>query len=130
MADRLRHAGIPAVLIEDLRGDHIGTSIDLVVSEQDWHKALDVLAGWSQYNIAGQPRMLRHGPVLPGNRARAAPAYRTSRRSAFRRCRPIGCWPAPTGIPSGILIPAAPTTCGSGSPARLFRTWPWIWPCC
>jgi O-antigen/teichoic acid export membrane protein len=49
--DRLRRARIPAVLIEDLRGDHICTSIDLVVGEQDWHKALDVLAGWSQYNI-------------------------------------------------------------------------------
>lgn len=51
VTDRLRRGGIPAVLIEDLRGDHVCTGIDLMVSEQHWNKALGIVAGWSQYSI-------------------------------------------------------------------------------
>ena len=49
--ERLRRAGIRAVLVEDLRGEHICTSIDLVVSEQAWRRGLEVLAGWSEYSV-------------------------------------------------------------------------------
>ena len=107
VTDRLRHARIPAVLIEDLRTDHVSTSIDLMVSEPHWRQALDVLAGWSRYNVVdslgcsakgvfypatGPALVLYTGfapygvPALPANRVLAR-AHRT---------------------PRGILIPAAP----------------------
>jgi O-antigen/teichoic acid export membrane protein len=106
VTDRLRRARIPAVLIEDLRRDHICSSIDLVVSEQDWHQALDVLAGWSQYSIvdsrecsaksvfypAAGPSLVLHTGFAPYG-IRALPADRLVAR-AFRD-------------PHGTLIPAA-----------------------
>ena len=49
--ERLRRAGIRAVLVGDLRGEHICTSIDLMVSEHQWRRALEVLAGWSEYSV-------------------------------------------------------------------------------
>ncbi len=103
---RLRWAGIPAVLIEDLRGAHVCTSIDLMVSEQHWHKALGTVAGWCPYSIvdslecsakgvfypATGPTLTLHTgyapfgvPVLPADRLLAR-----ARRN-----------------PHGILIPAA-----------------------
>ncbi len=43
----LRHAGIPAVLIPaGTPGDHIGASVEMVVVERDWRRALAALAGW------------------------------------------------------------------------------------
>jgi O-antigen/teichoic acid export membrane protein len=106
VTDRLRRARIPAVLTEDLRGDHICTSIDLVVSEQDWRQALDVLAGWSQYSVvdslecsakgvfypATGPALVLHTGFAPYG-IRALPADRLLAR-AFRN-------------PHGILIPGA-----------------------
>lgn len=51
----LRHAGIPAVLIPaGTPGDHIGASIEMVVSERDWRPALTVLAGWYQHRSTHQ----------------------------------------------------------------------------
>jgi O-antigen/teichoic acid export membrane protein len=104
--DRLRRARIPAVLIEDLRGDHICASIDLVVAEQDWHQALRALAGWSRYNIvdsregsaksvfypASGPSLALHTGFAPYG-VRALPVDRVLAR-AFRDRH-------------GILIPAA-----------------------
>lgn len=107
VTDRLRQARIRAVLIEDLRGDHISTSIDLMVSEPDWHKALDVLVGWSQYNIVDSvecsakgvfypaigPALVLHTGFAPYG-VRALSADRLLAR-AHRN-------------PRGVLIPAAP----------------------
>ena len=43
-ANRLKEAGIPAVLIKLGRvSDHVCTSIDLVVSERDWRRAIALL---------------------------------------------------------------------------------------
>jgi O-antigen/teichoic acid export membrane protein len=106
VTDRLRRARIPAVLIEDLRGDHITAGIDLMVAEQDWRKALEALAGWSQYNIVDSrecsaksvfypvsgPALTLHTGFAPYG-VRALPADRLVAR-AFRD-------------PHGILIPAA-----------------------
>jgi O-antigen/teichoic acid export membrane protein len=69
--DHLRRAGIPAVLIKGgLRGDYVCTSIDLVVSEQDWPSALTALAGWSGRSAEDQlersTRALFHPPAGPG----------------------------------------------------------------
>ena len=78
VAGCLQRAGIPAVLIEvGLPGDHVGTSIDLVIPEQDWQRR------------AGRPgRLVRvrarrtssstptSALALPVNWARTAPAYR------------------------------------------------------
>jgi O-antigen/teichoic acid export membrane protein len=104
--DRLRHAGIPAVLIDDLRGDHICTDVDLIVAERDWHKALKVLAGWSPYRVVDSLECSAKGVFYPAK----GPALNL--HTGF----------APYGIPAlpadrllarahrnrhGILIPAA-----------------------
>ena len=70
--DHLDHAAVLAVLIrDDMRGDHVHPSIDLVVSEQDWRGAVAALARWSEYCVLDeeerQTRALFHpitGPVV------------------------------------------------------------------
>ena len=107
VTERLRHARIPAVLVEDLRGDHISTSIDLMVSEPAWHRALDVLAGWSQYNIVDSLECSAKGVFYPatgpavvlhtGFAPHGVPALPADRLLARAHRNP-----------RGILIPAAP----------------------
>ena len=106
VTDRLRRAGVPAVLIEDLRGDHVCTSIDLMVSEQHWNKALKTVAGWSRYSIVDSLECSARsvfypatGPTLTlhtGFAPFGAPVLSADRLLARARRNP-----------RGILIPAA-----------------------
>ena len=68
---RLRRAGIPSVLIPDgLPGDHVGTSIDLVVPEQHWGNALTALGDWyvhrSTYRLERSITALLYPSAGPG----------------------------------------------------------------
>ena len=71
VASGLQRAGIPAVLIEVGRpGDHVDTSIDLVIPEQHWHGALTALADWyvqsSTYQLEHSAMALLHPSTGPG----------------------------------------------------------------
>jgi O-antigen/teichoic acid export membrane protein len=104
--ERLRRAGIRAALIEDLRGEHICTSIDLVVSEREWRRAIEVLAGWSEYSIVDRQEYSarglfyrKTGPTLSlhaGFAPFGVPAVQADRLLARARTNR-----------NGILIPAA-----------------------
>ncbi len=55
VVDRLQGAGIRAMLIQvGLPGDHIDTSIDLVIPERDWRRALSALANWHVHSSTYQ----------------------------------------------------------------------------
>ncbi len=105
---RLQRAGIRPMLIEVGKpGDHVDTSIDLVIREQGWSRALAALADWYLYDSTSQ---LEHstsallypsdGPGLhlhTGISWFGAPVFPTDRLlSRARRTR------------HGFLIPAGP----------------------
>ena len=53
--DCLQRASVQAMLIQAYGPDnHAGTSFDLVVREQDWHRALAALADWPTYSSTYQ----------------------------------------------------------------------------
>ena len=100
------HPARRAILIEDLRGDHVCSSIDLMVSEQHWNKALGVVAGWSRYSIVDSLECSARGVFYPatgptltlhtGFAPFGAPVLSADRLLARARRNP-----------RGILIPAA-----------------------
>jgi O-antigen/teichoic acid export membrane protein len=106
VTDRLRRARIPAVLIDDPRGDHICTSIDLVVAEQDWRKALEVLAGWSQYNVVDSLECSAKGVFYPAT-GPALTLYTGFAPYGVRALPPDRLLARAFRNPHGILIPAA-----------------------
>ena len=105
--DHLQNAGIPAVLIKSgLRGDHVSTSIDLVVSEQDGRGALSALADWSVDSIVDRLEYSsraafypRTGPVLYLHTGLSSLGISTlpTRRLLGRACRNR----------YGVLVPVA-----------------------
>jgi hypothetical protein len=111
---RLDGAGIPAMLIKDsMPGDHIASSIDLVVPEQRWRSALTALADWyvdrSTYQLERSATALLYPSAGPGLHLHTGvswfgvPVLPTGRLLA-RACR----------NPNGFLIPA---------PADYLRFW-------
>ena len=114
VASCLHREGIPAVLIEvDMPGDHVGTSINLVIPEQHWRGALTALADWcaecSTYELEHSATALLYPSTGPGLQLHTGfswfgvPALRTCRLLARAR-----------KSPSGFLIPA---------PADYLRIW-------
>ena len=108
VVDRLQGAGIHAMLIQvGLPGDHIDTSIDLVIPERDWRRALSALANWhvhsSTYQLERSTTALLYPSDGPGLRLHTGvswfgvPVFATGRLLArSRRTR------------SGLLIPGRP----------------------
>ena len=108
VVDRLQGAGIRAMLIKvGLPGDHIDTSINLVIPERDWHRALAALANWhvysSTYQLERSTTALLYPSDGPGLHLHTGvswfgvPVFATGRLLArSRRSR------------SGLLIPARP----------------------
>jgi O-antigen/teichoic acid export membrane protein len=114
VASSLDRAGIPAVLIEaGPPGDHVGTSIDMVILEQYWRGALTALADWyvqsSTYQLEHSATALLFPSTGPGLHLHAdvswfgVPAFPTRRLLARARKNR-----------GGFLIPA---------PADYLRIW-------
>jgi hypothetical protein len=115
VADRLRAAGIPAVLIKaDLSGDYVYANFDLVVREQQWDSARAALCGWyvhrSSYWLERSTKVLLEPPAGPAAHLHKAvswfgiPVVPTER--LLERAAPDG--------PGALLVPC---------PAEQLRIW-------
>lgn len=106
VTDRLRAAGIPAVLIKaDLSGDYVYANFDLVISEHKWDAAHAALSGWyahrSSYWLERSTKVLLEPSAGPAAHLHTAvswfgiPVVPTEQLAS--RAVPDG--------PSGLLVP-------------------------
>lgn len=115
VADRLRAAGIPAVLIKaDLSGDYVYTNFDLVIPTQQWDAAHAALSGWyahrSRYWLERSTKVLLEPSAGPAAHLHTAVSW-------------FGIPVVPTGHLADRAVPDGPGGLLVPNPADQLQIW-------